>query len=568
MGVALSLSGLAVGPYNDDYAHRAILQGLGPGYDRNPLRLYEFTRGPAHVRTLLDAGGLPWWSDDALQLRFFRPLGSALVSLDHALSPHSAVAWHLHGLVWMAALFVAAGVALRALLPPRAALVAACAYASAEHHLTVSAWLSARPGLVGATFAVAALGTHVRARQAGAARSWGAVALLAVALLGSELALGAVALLAAWELLAAPGDRRTRAGAAAPAVGLSLVYVGLYVACGFGTRASGAYVDPLHDPVAFLRVAAVRWPVLLAEPIVNLPSEALMAAPAVGLVLAALSLGVLGALAVWWARGRTHQTSSETRTLAALGVGAALALAPGVGGVPGGRLLAVAGVGVAAVAGSALVAAWDARAASRGLRRLGLSAAVALLALPMFLLGPLLRVAFPLGMARVSDAQARFVSDLDWRCGPDADVIVPVAADPAVGMYAALVLGTSNKHGRNFRVLSMAPHRHALRRDDAHTLSLRVLDGGRMLATPMERVYRSPARPLATGDRREMQGATVTVTATEAGHPTALRLQSVRPLAEPGVCLLEWRDGALRPLAPPAVGDEVVLGHWPGPMGQ
>ncbi len=567
IGCLLALPGFAVGYYNDDFIHSIVLRGLAPGFSRNPLRLYEFTRGDAHVRRMVAEGLMPWWTASDLRLRFFRPLSSLLVALDHTVSPRSTVFTHVHALAWFTALLVTAAWVLRRALPAREATVATFAYAVATHHATASTWTSARAGLAAGVMGLVAFALHLRARDRGARVAWLAAGAMVLALCFGEIALGAVAMIVAWEALAAPGTRADRARAAAPVFVITAGYLAMYTALGFGVRASGGYFDPAREPIEFALAGLVRWPVLLAEPVWNVPSEVLMFAPRAARSIALVAAAILAALGVCVVRAGRKLEIAHRRGLAALVAGAVVAVVPGLGGVPGGRVLPIAGIGIAAAVGTALVSLWDGARTGPVLRRVPSALAAVLLALPIALLGPFVRVMSPLGAARVARTQSAVATTAEWRCGDDGDAIIPLAADPAISMYIGAAILDAGRHARSLRVLSSAPARHALRRDDARSFTLRVLDGGRMLETGLELVYRAPSRRLHVGQTIASTHASVTVTAMNGPFPTALRFTADRSLDDRGVCLLEWRGGTLRPLAAPAIGDEIVLEHEPGPMG-
>src|SRR5262245_35511913 len=101
LGLALSLPALTVGFSNDDLLQRLELEGKLPGYERPWLTLYDFTPPCRSIAELTNWGYLPWFSESDLSLRFFRPLSSALLTLDHALFGRNALAAHVHSLVWL-----------------------------------------------------------------------------------------------------------------------------------------------------------------------------------------------------------------------------------------------------------------------------------------------------------------------------------------------------------------------------------------------------------------------------------------------------------------------------------
>src|SRR5688500_362743 len=98
--LVLSLPALGVGFFYDDWIHRLALDQSWSGYARDVFSVYEFNRGLAENRVLMDVGLHPWFASPSLQIRFFRPLSSLLVALDlRILGAHPLVA-HLHSMFW------------------------------------------------------------------------------------------------------------------------------------------------------------------------------------------------------------------------------------------------------------------------------------------------------------------------------------------------------------------------------------------------------------------------------------------------------------------------------------
>src|SRR5690606_35061400 len=93
-----TLLAIGTGRTLDDYMHAALVE------DGHVLTLYDFF-GAERVAELRHAGPfLAWWADDDLSMRFFRPLSSLLLTVDHRLLDGGGLLSHLHGLVWYVAL--------------------------------------------------------------------------------------------------------------------------------------------------------------------------------------------------------------------------------------------------------------------------------------------------------------------------------------------------------------------------------------------------------------------------------------------------------------------------------
>ncbi len=164
-----------------------MLRGTFP-VPRGPLDLYNFVDDPSRA-TLLARGFLPWWSDPALTMRFFRPLSSALVWAEHRLFGDRPALLHAHSFLWWAAMVLGVGALLRRLLPRRAAWIGTAVFALAPCHALPLAWLANRPALIAVALGAPALAAYHRFRR-DRSPSQGALAalLFALAMLAGEYA--------------------------------------------------------------------------------------------------------------------------------------------------------------------------------------------------------------------------------------------------------------------------------------------------------------------------------------------------------------------------------------------
>ncbi|MFP2932634.1 hypothetical protein ACLESO_47305, partial [Pyxidicoccus sp. 3LG] len=282
LGVLVSLPSLFVGLLLDDLIHRLVLTGqLHEFGDWGPLTLYEFV-GTARTTPagLREVGLLPWWTSDVLSVRFFRPLTSALLVLDTKLFGEAPFPAHLHSLAWFLGLVTVVGWLHQRFLPAPQAGVATVAYAVAAAHLMPVAWLASRHPLISGLFGLLALTAHLSAHEDNWRPGYVLAPLLVVfALLGGEPALGAVALIGAYEVFGRREPWRRVAVHLAPYVVLVVSYLAFYVARGYGARGSAAYLDPVADPGVFLLTLVQRVLILLGELVAATPSDAAGALP-------------------------------------------------------------------------------------------------------------------------------------------------------------------------------------------------------------------------------------------------------------------------------------------------
>src|SRR5690606_1135208 len=93
-------------------------------------------------------GRLPWWTSDALRMRFFRPLSSLDLAVDHLWLDRGGFLSHLHGLLWHMALLFVAHRLLSRLFDQTTAHFATALYAVAGWHTMPLAFVAARHATV------------------------------------------------------------------------------------------------------------------------------------------------------------------------------------------------------------------------------------------------------------------------------------------------------------------------------------------------------------------------------------------------------------------------------------
>lgn len=566
VGAAVSCTAFMVGFANDDLVQRLWLEGAIPDYDLPAHSLYEFT-GKYSSQALVVREYAPWFTDPEWSIRFFRPLSSWSLALDHWLFGRSALAAHAQSLAWLLLLIAAVIAFFRRWLPARAAMLASLVYVLAGGHGMSVGWIASRHVLVGGALGAWGLWAHV-ARREGSFRAgfWLAPLLLVAALCSSEIALGAFVLLGLYELFERREPPRQRFWAVLPAVLIVSSYLIAYGALGFGSRGSSAYLSPFSDPVAFAFAALVRAPELAAELYGAVPSMLAGALPPTGeRVLAALgALITLGVAGLTW-RCRGELGPALFRRLGWLGLASLICLIPMAGGFIGGRMLPLASIGSAAVIGSVLDALWRQAKERAGARRWLAYALACSLVVPHFGLALLVRLAMPLIFLQMEQAERKLAREAELDACPSGSTayLLP-GSDPTVALYASVALAffepARAARLRGTIPLSLSPRDLLLRRLTEDTFELLTLGDSR--SSPFEGLYRKA--PMRVGDAVRTRGLEAEVLETSQGAPTRVRLRFVGGDAQ--ICLLRWHAGALRrvSLSP---GASLPLPHEPGPTG-
>jgi hypothetical protein len=109
-------------------------------------------------------------------------------------------------------------------------------------------------------------------------------------------------------------------------------------------------------------------------------------------------------------------------------------------------------------------------------------------------------------------------------------------------------------------------HDHWLQRSDERTLEVDIVDGA-LLEGPLESLFRPESAPLRAGDRLPLGAWTVQILQEISGRPTRFAVLFDRPLDDPSLSFLIWKNGGLRALVVPRVGQRVHVKHEPGPIG-
>ncbi len=378
LGVLLCISSLWLGLQNDDYILRLVLSDppLDPEWTRSSTDAFTFINGDEElIRNAVVRGRLPWWTHPRLKLAFLRPVTSFTHWIDFQFWPSQPWLMHLQSLLWFAgAIFAAAKLYRRLLLPTWVAGLAGLLFAIDDAHGMPAVWLANRNASIGVFLRVD--GPH-RSRSLAPRR------------------------MAPWRVDCAactpPGShgRRDRSGSRRippclrrlPRSGLvdetthlNLVPGGVagavwwiaYRLLGYGATGSGVYIDPGASPVAFAQAVIERAPMLFSG-LWALPSGlGLMLSQSATHVLWLLTVGLMGMIAIL-----LLPILKRDPTARFFALGMVLSLLPACATFPDDRLLYFAGFGGMGLLALFMTAVWrrvDWVPASR-MRRLPLSVA-------------------------------------------------------------------------------------------------------------------------------------------------------------------------------------------------
>jgi len=568
----LALPSLFADFYCDDHAMVLAVEGIAPTPIPGSFHLYSFMTGaPGERDQLVRESAIPWWSVDGIRLSFCRPLSSALLTLDYAVAGRNPLFYHVHSIAWYVLASLAAAMLFRRLLPERAAALAALLFAVSPAHWMAAAWPSARHVAISGVFSAIALLLYVEARERADADArkhlLGSFGCAALALCGGETGLALFGYVAAYELIGRRESLAIRLRALAPWGALFVAYAAVYKGLGFGVRGIGGYVDPIGQTSAYLKLLPGRLAVYLDAALLCIPSEFSLMVPSSSRVLG--TLGVLATLAFSGLLRRASRALDPAlrRTLGWVLVGGLLAMLPGAASIPGDRVLLQTDLALAPALSLVLLHAG--RAAKSVALTWFARAGVALFGLVHGALAPLSFAFFARQLASSSHTALEIAARAEIPARPGLAVAGIGLADPLVGMYlpASLYLAPRPKPlPVAVQLLSTSAHDHWVKRVEERKLEITVIDGA-LLEGTFEALFRPESAPLRVGDRAPVGNWVVQILEERSGRPTRFSVSFDRPLDDPSLALLVWKDGGLRALPAPRIGEGVLVKHELGPMG-
>jgi len=542
----------------DDRLQRqgALGGGTFGSLGRSPFDLYNFVDGnPEHTRVLIDHGFGAWWSDLHARVAFLRPITSILLWCDHHVLKH-AVLLHVHSILWYLVAVALAGLLYRQFIGKAwVAGLAAMLFAVDHTHGLLASWIAQRNSLIAGVFGFGALFLHDRARKRGGGNRDVVLAsvCLGLSLFSAEASLGIVPYLVAhaWFL-----DRKN-VRALLPYVPPLALWAIVYKLGDYGARGSGLYVDPGKHPLQFLGSIPTHGPILVATEL-GMPATDFY--PFVPIWAKAIIVGVSVAMVIAFfvAIGPLFRRDATTRFFV---TGAVLSLLPSCAVFPSGRLLFFASLGMIGALAQ-LIAAWregEGWFPTRGVRRAITMPVVYWSALGHLFFSPF---AFLIAMNQMTILEGIVIRNANGL--PDAPelarqrVVIVNAPDATFLAYISIIREAQGRPAPA-KVLGMAagvrPLELARIDDKTVTLSSSVA-----LVQPGTDLLIRSTDPFEVGYRVALSDVTIEITRVNAdGWPTEARFTFARPLEDPSLRFMQWKDQTLAPLALPKIGERIAF---------
>lgn len=548
VSAALSLPAVLSGWMNDDYFFDT------PLYETDaPLGYYEF------MDRFEEARLQPWWVSPDYELRFLRPLASLTLHLDFTLLGSSPLGAHLHSLLWSLVLLLGGFGVLRRVLPRREASWAMVIFTLAICHAWGAGWIAARHAVLGGALAIWSAAFYLRWR-AGEGGRHGAISLVlfALGLAAGEAALALAAFVLCYEIAGARGSWRERLSSLAPFAGIALVYAVIYKALGYGASGSGAYLDPLAQPGAYLAGLAPKTLAILGSFGFGIPGM-VRVIPGAEAVPVAAGVLVLALLIAGLVLARTRLDADRRRSWLWLIMAVYLPLLPGLAGLAQGRefvLSAVAFAGASAILVRSLLAergAWYKRILPFGV--------AGLMLLGLFAINPLSRLGQSLFIYKTSEMTVEAGQGSKIHC-PEGAPVYLINGDFMRSVGFPFVI--ARYQGITFpgwQQLATPDSDIEVERTAADKIVVASKD--KPLVNDFLDLYRPAGDILAVGDVVEIEDLRAEILASSDAGPTEIEF-TIPGLAQPdGACMLRYDDAVLNDWIPPEVGQSEVIEFVP-----
>jgi len=567
-GLANNAWSLRWGFQYDDYFHQFALRGLAPDCRPAPWDLYNFTPSVS--------GGYPhapyrfhvWWLADDFKIRFFRPISSLSIWIDHHLHGDSPVGYHLTSLT-LFGLFLGVSYTLYRSLgtPSPACLWALAVLALSPVHCVPVGWIANRNTVLAGIFSAATVLCVVRYRISGRTTTLILAALCQLLACGSKES-GMVGLFLATvyvfieEREAHPTIRALGRVASSRVLwallAVTAIYAALYFALGYGAR-SLVYPTPWGSP----RECLLRLPVLFCAALLSLSygtsADLLTANPHWVLPVLAIGPVILGVSGVilFRAIGKTRLS------LFALGWTFCCLLLE-MGADISDRLLVNTLVGFALLLGMLFQRAFPIREslARREYARLGLAIAIVI---------PTVILAIPLTALRctvfggMAFADRKYITNAEVnRSAPSPRSVFLLNTPSSLVALSMSATWAVEKHDTDTWVFPIQMGRRPLRitREGPRTLIL-TSKTAPFIDHRLERLFITTHTRFTKGATYKAPPFTAEAIAVEPAGIRTLRLQFEKDLDTSSYDFLAWRDDRLASFRMPKTGQTLELPEAP-----
>jgi hypothetical protein len=556
----------------DDFMQLGILEGVSSSTWLGPMDVYTLADGdPVHMRTLKDSGAFQWFWNPEFKAKFFRPLSSVLLIVDHAIFGLNPIGYSIHNLLWFAALIIAAGFLMQRAVPGRISSLTIVIFSISGIHWYVVYWTAARHIIVAASIGLWSLLAYTKWREQGwkKGRIISIIGIL-LSLLAGEAALGVLAYFFAYELLATDDALTQKLKNLLPFIILTVAYLIVYTSLGYGAYGGSGYLNPVSAPLEFLLAFPGRFLALAGSMIVGGHAELWMF-PSIRLYMILIAVLIIILLSILFKkvsslngdRTRLHPGTNENRhppTAQLIGsprrgirwmlLGSVFSLIPFTAASPGARCLVVPFVGSAVVISFVLYYWWKSVRKLPGLKIRFLNIFCWLLLFIHFVFAPIQRFVGPAFAKNVFVNRLESVlekTEFNHQQPPQKIVLVTVP-DFSIGLHSFYYRKLNREPmPESWWVLSWENCAHRVYRSNSNTFELELING-------------SINRPfLKKGTVIELTGMAVTVLKADNDGAKCIEFRFDCSLDDPSLKFLAWIDGGLKGIQMPPVGKSILL---------
>ena len=575
----LMIPSLQIDFFMDDYHFLEIHEKSFPikaanGEDIvNPFTIFS---GDLQInKTFTEYGFVPWWTQKDLKMAFWRPLSAALSKLDFLLFGYSAIAHHIHSILWLIAYTITIGIILRHILPLRIAGLAVLIVALNEAHTIPVTWLAYRNSFISIVPALWGLWCHLRWRE----KNWNmglplSILLFTVGLLGGETALGILPYIVFYELLGHKKQLKDRFIGILPCFLVFISYLTIYKIFNFGTFGSGLYLDPMSEPISYIIAASGRIPALLADAFTGFfLSESWMLLPEFRPLQ--ISIGIISVIvfvSLLHKSSSAQNVKTEKLTLRWLTAAAFISLLPVAASLPRGGGLLSAGLGFSAGIASITIYLWQ--ISKSQVKKLVFKKWIIVISgtaivLVHLVLSPLISIGLQIDIAKQSKIAveaAQKVTQTESDATRDHILLLAPNYPIEVAFYMPLIQRHYSKIPiQSWRILSLAPFNHTFLRTDSNIIQMSVVNG-ELLSTMLEQLFRSPLTAFKIGEKIPAGFLTVEIIEIGSSGPTTVNFHFDRDLDDKSLRFLVWEDNELKEVTPPSLGKTISLLKPQGPI--
>ncbi len=537
----------------DDFMQLGILEGVSPCTWLGPMDVYTLADGnPVHMRTLKDSGAFQWFWDPEFKAKFFRPLSSVLLIMDHEIFGLNPIGYSIHNLLWFACLIIAAGFLMQRVVPGRISSLAMVIFSISGIHWYVVYWTAARHILVAASIGLWSLLAYTKWRE----QDWKKGRIISIigillSLLAGEASLGVLAYFFAYELLSTDDALKQKLKNLLPFIILTVAYLIVYKSLGYGAHGGSGYLNPISAPLQFLLAFPGRFLALAGSMIAGGHAELWMF-PSIRLYMILIAVLIIILFTILFKKHTptAQLIGSPPRGVRWMLLGSVISLIPFSAASPGARCLVIPFIGGAVIISFVLYYWWKSVRKLPGLKLRVLGIFCWLLLFIHFVFAPIQRFVGP------GFAKEVFVNRLESvlekaefnHQQPSQKIVFVTVPDFSIGLHSYYYQKLNREPmPESWWVLSWENCDHRVYRSGANSFELELING-------------SINRPfLKQGTVIKLTGMAVTVLKADKEGAKCVEFRFDCSLNDPSLKFLAWIDEGLKSIQMPPIGQSISL---------